>query len=80
MNKDYDKKDFDIYKKTILSSLINQFINTGTIINYMIDEYLFSKKISNENIEVEKNINFERFKEITDKLIIENKSIVILKK
>ena len=33
-----------------------------------------------ENIEVEKNINFERFKEITDKLIIENKSIVILKK
>lgn len=80
MNKDYDKKDFDIYKKTILSSLINQFVNTGTIINYMIDEYLFSKKISNENIEVEKNINFERFKEITDKLIIENKSIVILKK
>ena len=80
MDKDYDKNDFDIYKKSLLSSLIYQFINTGTIINYLTDEYLFSKKISNENIEIEKSINFNRFKEITDKLIIKNKSIVILKK
>lgn len=79
-NKDYDIRDFELYKKSLLSNLIYQFTNTGTIINYMIDEYLFSKKISNENIEVEKNINFNRFKEITDKFIIKNKSIVILKK
>jgi predicted Zn-dependent peptidase len=79
-NKDYDIRDFELYKKSLLSNLIYQFTNTGTIINYMIDEYLFSKKISNENIEVEKNINYKRFKEITDKLIIKNKSIVILKK
>lgn len=79
-NKDYDIRDFELYKKSLLSNLIYQFTNTGTIINYMIDEYLFSKKISNENIEVEKNINLNRFKEITDKFIIKNKSIVILKK
>ena len=78
--KDYDKKDFDIYKKSMLSSLIYKFSNTGNIINYMVDEYLFNKKIDNESILIEKDINFKRFKEITDKLIIKNKSIVILKK
>ena len=46
----------------------------------MVDEYLFSKKIDSENILVEKNINYKRFKEVTDKFIIKNKSIVILKK
>lgn len=80
IKKDYDKKDFDIYKKSMLSNLIYNFSNTGNIINYMVDEYLFSKRISNDNILIEKNINFKKFKEITDKLIIKNKSIVILKK
>jgi predicted Zn-dependent peptidase len=78
--KDYDKKDFDIYKKSMLSSLIYKFSNTGNIINYMVDEYLFNKKVDNESILIEKDINFKRFKEITDKIIIKNKSIVILKK
>lgn len=80
MKKDYDKKDFDIYKKTILSNLINQFVNTSSIMYYMTNEYLFCNKIDSENIILEKNINFKRFKEITDKLIIKNRSIVILKK
>ena len=64
----------------MLSSLIYKFSNTGNIINYMVDEYLFNKKIDNESILIEKDINYKRFKEITDKLIIKNKSIVILKK
>ncbi len=80
ITKDYDKKDFEIYRKSLLSNLIYQFVDTTSIINYMIDEYLFSNKIGNENIEIEKNINYKRFKEITDKLIIKNRSIVILKK
>ena len=80
IKKDYDKKDFDIYKKSMLSNLIYRFSNTGNIINYMVDEYLFNKKIDNESILIEKDINYKRFKEITDKLIIKNKSIVILKK
>ena len=80
IKKDYNKEDFDIYKKSMLSNLIYQFTDTSSIINYMINEYLLNKKIDNENILIEKNINFKRFKEITDKLIIKNKSIVILKK
>lgn len=79
-DKDYKKEDFEIYRKSILANLIYQFADTGSIINYMVDEYLFSKKIDSENILVEKNINYKRFKEVTDKLIIKNKSIVILKK
>jgi hypothetical protein len=46
----------------------------------MTNEYLFSNKIDSENIIIEKSINFKRFKEITNKLDIKNKSIVILKK
>ena len=79
-DKDYKKEDFEIYRKSILANLIYQFADTGSIINYMVDEYLFSKKIDSENILVEKNINYKRFKEVTDKFIIKNKSIVILKK
>lgn len=79
-DKDYKKEDFEIYRKSILANLIYQFADTGSIINYMVDEYLFNKKIDSENILVEKNINYKRFKEVTDKLIIKNKSIVILKK
>lgn len=79
-DKDYKKEDFEIYRKSILANLIYQFADTGSIINYMVDEYLFSKKIDSENILVEKNINYKRFKEVTNKLIIKNKSIVILKK
>lgn len=80
LKKNYNEDDFDIYKKSILSSLIYQFCDTSSIINYMISEYLFSDKIDSENINIEKNINFNRFKEITNKLDIKNKSIVILKK
>ena len=80
IKKDYNKDDFDIYKKSLLSNLIYQFNDTNSIINYMMNEYLFSNKIDNENIIIEKNINFKRFKKITDKLNIKNKSIVILKK
>lgn len=79
-SKDYNKDDFNIYKKSILTSLIYQFNDTDSIINYMTNEYLFNKKIDNESLLIEKSINYKRFKEITDKLIIKNKSIVILKK
>jgi hypothetical protein len=46
----------------------------------MTNEYLLNEKIDNESILIEKNINFKRFKEITDRFNIKNKSIVILKK
>ena len=80
IRKDFVKKDFDIYKKSLISDLIYQFSNTSSIINYMTNEYLLNEKIDNESILIEKNINFKRFKEITDRFNIKNKSIVILKK
>jgi len=80
VKRDYNEEDFNIYKKSILSTLIYQFCDTSSIMNYMTNEYLFSNKIDSENIIIEKSINFKRFKEITNKLDIKNKSIVILKK
>ena len=48
--------------------------------NFLVAEYEFNGYISNESLEMEKNINYNRFKEITDKLNLKNKSIVIMKK
>ena len=80
VKKDYKEEDFNIYKKSMFSSLIYQFCDTSSIMNYMTNEYLFNDKIDGENILVEKNLNYNRFKEIINKLVIKNKSIVILKK
>lgn len=80
VKKDYNEEDFNLYKKSMLSGLIYQFCDTSSIINYMTSEYLTTGKIDGESILIEKNINYKRFKEIADKLVIKNKSIVILKK
>lgn len=76
--KEVDKNDFELFKKTIIADLNYDFNNINDIMSFMIGEYEFSKKISNDNIKVEKELNYKRFKEITSKLNHENKSIVIM--
>ena len=80
LERKYTKKDFDLYKKTFKSDLNYLFENVNGIMNFLVAEYEFNGYISNESLEMEKNINYNRFKEITDKLNLKNKSIVIMKK
>lgn len=76
--KDYSINDFNLYKKTLIADLNYDFNNINDIMSFMIGEYEFSKNISNDNIKVEKNLNFDRFIEVTNKLNVKNKSIVIM--
>ena len=80
LNEDYTKEEFNLYKKTFKSDL-NYFFDsvTGTM-NFMLSEYSFNECISNDNIEIENNLNYDDFIDIANKFNLKNKSIVIMKK
>ena len=78
--KDYKKEDFELYKKDVKSNLTWCFNNQASKFYFMYNLYSFNKKVDNTKIDIIDKLNYDRFKEITDKLIIKNKSIVILKK
>ncbi len=80
LSKDYKKEDFELYKKSYTTDLIYYFNTPSGIMNFMISEYMFSKKVDNENVNAERNLNYERFKEVTNNISLDNKSIVILEK
>lgn len=78
--KDYKRKDFELYKKDIKANLTWNFNSQINIMYYIQRAYSFNKKIDNEKIDLIDQLNYDRFKEITDKLNTKNKSIVILKR
>ena len=80
LSKDYTKEDFELYTKTFKTDLISCFNVPSGIMRFMLSEYMFSKKVGNDNIIAENNLSYKRFKEVTDKLSLDNKSIVILEK
>ena len=80
LNKNYTKEEFELYKKTFKSDMNYFFDSVTGIMNFMISEYSFNKCISNENIELENNLNYDDFKEVTKRFNLKNKSIVIMKK
>ena len=79
MSKDYNKELFDLYKKNIISDFYYGFNNVNNIMNFLSYEYEFSGKIDNDAINEEINLNYDRFKEVTDKINLNNKSIVVMK-
>ena len=78
--KDYTEEEFNLYKKDVIAHLTWSFNSSNNIMGFMTNMYLFDKKIDNNVIDIESNINFKRFKEVIDKLNLNHKSIVILKK
>ena len=78
--KDYTEEEFNLYKKDVIAHLTWSFNSSNNIMGFMTNMYLFDKKIDNNVIDIESNINFKRFKEVIDKLNLDYKSIVILKK
>ena len=57
-----------------------QFNSINGIMRFLTAEYEFYNKISNDIIKIESNLNYDRFKEITNKINTDNESIVIMKK
>ena len=75
-----NKKDFDLYMKTLIADLSYQFNMPQGIMNFMVSEYLDFHKVSSDNIDIEMNMNYDKFKKIIKIIDTTNKSIVIMKK
>ena len=45
----------------------------------MSSEYEFEGKIDNENIKLEMNLNYDKFKEVINNINLNNKSVVVMK-
>lgn len=79
LSKDYTQDLFTLYKKNIISDFNYDFNSVNGIMNYMISEYEFERKIDNENIKLEMNLNYDKFKEVVNNINLDNKSIVVMK-
>ncbi len=75
----YSEEDFNLIKKSIISSYIYGFSSVDSIINYLYNEYYFNKKIEGNKFLEKKSLNFEEFKLVVSKLSLDNKSIVVMK-
>ena len=79
LSKDYKEELFDLYKKNIISDFYYSFNSVNGTMGFLTSEYDFNGKIDNESIKDEINLNYNRFIEVTDKLNLNNKSIVVMK-
>lgn len=75
-----EEKDFSLLKKAIISSLYYKLDNVSGIMNFFYDEYSCYKEINQKNILLEKNLSYEDFNKIVNKINIDNKSITIMKR
>ena len=80
LKKDYSEELFNLYKKSIISDFNYQFDSVNGIMNFLVSEYEYYGKVSNDIINAESNLNYKTFKEVTNKINIDNYSVVIMKK
>lgn len=78
--KNISEELFNLYKKTVKSDFNYGFESISGIMGFLVAEYEFDKKISNDNIKIEQNLNYKNFLELINRFNIENKSIVYMKK
>ena len=75
----YSKELFELYKKNIISDFNYGFNSVNGVMGYMSSEYEFEGKIDNENIKLEMNLNYDKFKEVINNINLNNKSVVVMK-
>lgn len=76
--KEINEKDFNDFKKIIISSI---FFNLNTIsgtMGFLYGTYNFLGELDSKYFDIEKNLTFDKFKNIIKQLDLTNKSIVIL--
>jgi predicted Zn-dependent peptidase len=78
-NLEYNLDDFELVKKSIISSYIYGFSSVGSIINYLYGEYYNDGKIEGNKFLEKKDLNYEEFENLVSKLSFENSNVVIMK-
>ena len=79
LSNNYNKEDFELYRKNIISDLNYGFNSVNGIMAFLSSEYEFDGKIDSESIKEEINLNYEKFKKVISKINLDNKSIVVMK-
>lgn len=77
--KEFDKEDFELFRKTIISDYNYGFNSVNGIMLFLTSEYELLGKIDDKSIKEELNINYNRFKEVISNFNLKNKSIVVMK-
>lgn len=75
--KDIKQEDFEMIKKSIISSELFDYNSVGGSISALCNNYLLFGRISNEELEDERNITYEEFLDVINIFNLDNKSIVI---
>lgn len=75
---DISEEDFNLIKKSMISRFVYYFTSTSSIINYLYDDYFDNKKITGDTFIKYKELNFDEYKRVVEKLDISNKSITIM--
>lgn len=75
--KNINKEDFEMIKRSILSSELFNYNSVGGTIGSLCSNYLLFDRISNDELEDERNINYEEFMNMVDIFNIDNSAIVI---
>ena len=77
--KNIKREDFEMIKKSIISSDLFNYNNVESTISSLCNDYMLYGNISNEPIEDEKNLSYEEFMDVVNKFNTKNKSIVVLR-
>ena len=73
-DKEINKQDFNRKKKTLISSCIYMSDNIYSINNKIMNNIIIYDKVITDDYEIIKNLNYETFKKIIDKINLKNKS------
>ena len=74
------EKDFNMLKKSIISSVYYRLDKVDGVMNFFYSEYINYKELNPENLKEEKELNYSDFSDIIKKIDINNKSITIMKR
>ncbi len=77
--KNINKEDFEMIKKSIISSDLFNYNNVESTISSLCNDYMLYGNISNKPIEDEKDLSYEEFMDVVNKFNTKNKSIVVLR-
>ena len=78
-NLQINKEDFEIVKKSYISSFVYYFSSVSSIVNYLYNDYYDSGKINSDKFMKYKEMNYEEFSKIFKEINLNNKSILIMK-
>ena len=76
--KDVSKEDFEDFKKIIVASTFFSLNTIEGTMAFLCGIYNFFGKLNSDYIKIEKNLSYEKFMEIINKMNLKNKSITIL--